>query len=290
MTTHPLAYLRLLALTALAGCGQSDRQVLPAPSAGANRTQLSSGTHSGPLTAEAPDPSEAAGGLNAPPRIRRVDRFQGRDQYDLLTNSIPEREPEPPQWIGQTTDYVRNEMPLEFLRKRVADRFQDVESRSEVYVNLRRSERPTKYQVFLRQLADQVYGYAIYRADDYAAPVQRGRFKDLATESFLWIDGRGTHSTWISLNRDGPPTNRAEIPGADVDVIAIDAGAKAFVERGISIKLRGTSTVLPPAAALATTHSSLPSKNFSKFYVTVLGAPAGRLRYLSWEECDFTKP
>jgi hypothetical protein len=68
----------------------------------------------------------------------------------------------------------------------------------------------------------------------------------------------------------------------------LDAVAKAFIDRGSAIKLHGNSPVLPQPSVLAGS-GYLVGQDFAKFYVTVGGAPKGRIRHLSWEELDAFK-
>jgi hypothetical protein len=124
--------------------------------------------------------------------------------------------------------------------------------------------------VILRTISDNVYGFAVYVADSLTKPTHRGRFADESEVSFMWIDGRGANSTGFGTIGNEQFYHSTKIPGADIDVIALDSQAKEFIDRASKINLRDYSR----------------SRGFCKFYITTDGAPDGQIRHLYWGELD----
>jgi hypothetical protein len=224
--------------------------------------------------ADAQRVAEAPLTVYEPMPIRRVNQFS----HDLFGDG-PE-EPKTVNWIAQFADYLRNELPFEFLRSLQLDGFDNVRTESEIYKYLGNGERAKKHLVILRTLSKELYGYAIYDSTLLSAPRHRGRFADEREGSFMWFDGRGAYSESFGTIGDERFHNVTKIPGLDIDVIALDASAQKYIDQGSTLRLRGYSKVTPHRQALA--GGPWPVSQFYKFYITNGGAPDGQVRYLYW--------
>ncbi len=199
-----------------------------------------------------------------------------------------------PQWIVQSSDYVRNEVPPEFLRKCYSNQFDNAALHRFIKLNLGSGQQTSKFLLCLRSLGTDVYGYSIYTADQYSEPIEMGRFENATDESFLWINASGVDSGILVEEKipigSGRHTTYTEewrrydtkIPGADVDVIALDAGSRAFVDKATSILLDADATLPVVLGGESMMH-------FAKFCIANGGAPRGKLRFLSWEELNSAK-
>jgi hypothetical protein len=210
-----------------------------------------------------------------PMPIHRVNQFSHTDPF----GDGPE-EPKTVNWIAQSADYLRNELPFEFLRSLQLERFENVRTQSEIYKNLGNGRRAKKHLVILRTLSKDLYGYAVYDSTSLSAPLHRGRFADEREGSFMWFDGRGADSESFGTIGGERFHNVTKIPGLDIDVIALDASAQKYIDQGSALRLRGYSKVAPHGATLG--GGPLPVNQFCKFYITNGGAPDGQVRYLYW--------
>jgi hypothetical protein len=211
-----------------------------------------------------------------PAPIRRVEQFY-RSQTE---------QPKKPSWIYQTFDYVRNEMPLEFLQRVMSQQDFNGPPQTEIYINLRNGSK-SKHLLILKSLSESEYGFSIFTVDNFSDPIAYGRFANESDGSFFWIDGSGADSESFGTFGGEPFRNVTKIPGLDFDIIALDDGAKQFVDQGSSINLRGYSHVIPQPDIFGGA-GPMPSGDFCKFYVTNGGAPKGQVRFLYWGDFKLT--